>query len=168
MSLGKHLPGYTVDDKGRTIVDLIELYDDKYQATIDPCLADWHSTCKSPSYCDTYANDIVNHIVNILDNYGIPKVRSSTVSSYPEEKIMYYDSVCDDYVIVIRLFKGIIKIKFNGHCFSKYSTYRIRQTYSEYFSKLHHDKIISTLRDNMPEELVIYFETLINSKSRHF
>ena len=86
MSLGKHLSGYTVDDEGHTLMDLVTLCNLSCECGMT------EKFCVS---CTPYKMKIFSLLEKILKNHGIRK--GCIVERTPfsvNENIMYY---CDKY-----------------------------------------------------------------------
>ena len=95
MSLGKHLSGYTVDDEGRSLMDLLKIYN-------EPCKSCEDHVYVSCDQCRPYRKEILDLIEKILINRGIRKIPLGKPYEHViGEDIVYY---CErDYYRVITI-----------------------------------------------------------------
>ena len=89
MSLGKHLSGYTVDDEGPTLMDLITLCNLSCKCGMTNKIYD------SCVRCASCKMKILNLIEKNLENHGIRKINTGEKHA-PDtcEKVVYY---CDHF-----------------------------------------------------------------------
>ena len=118
MSLGKHLEGYTVDDDGKSLKDLRELYriiKDVYISDSDPAMR-----------CLSYYELIIDLVVKILRNNGIREYNKK-VDKEPLEKFWFErkQNVIPGVYLYIRLEDGTYRIIYDGFVSSLHYVHKI-------------------------------------------
>ena len=107
MSLGKHLSGYTVDDEGHSLMDLVNLCNlsCKCGMSVELCVL-----------CAPFKMKILNLIEKILRNHGIRKIHTGEKCAPDtcETMVYYYDDSRQYISILINEQGHIMGYTFHG------------------------------------------------------
>ena len=143
MSLGKHLPGYTVDDEGHTLMDLVNLCNSCECGMTNKI----YNSC---ARCAPYKMKILNLIEKILENQGIRKIHVDEKYAPTTWKGMayYYDDSRQCIGILPNEPRHTVEYTFHG-TMVYYSGYKC--THGKYFASQVSYLVLALTRHGLKE-----------------